>query len=132
MRTGISFTVSREDRSRLEAVISHPSSPQRGHCQSNLTPAQQSCIWVRSDRQLSPFSKRHIAALPEVRSAGEMAIEIEVVVDGSVNGDKFLKRGIASETLHGSLSSSERLKGIFSSVVQPPRRLLAVGCDGAW
>jgi len=29
MRTGISFTVSREDRSRLEAIISHPSSRQK-------------------------------------------------------------------------------------------------------
>jgi transposase len=29
MRTGISFTVSADDRARLEAVISHPSSPQK-------------------------------------------------------------------------------------------------------
>ncbi|MFP6729462.1 MAG: IS630 family transposase, partial [Alphaproteobacteria bacterium] len=29
MRTGISFTVSAEDRSRLEAVIFHRSSPQQ-------------------------------------------------------------------------------------------------------
>ncbi|WP_373502160.1 helix-turn-helix domain-containing protein, partial [Aestuariivirga sp.] len=29
MRTGISFTVSRDDRCRLEAVISHPSSRQK-------------------------------------------------------------------------------------------------------
>lgn len=29
MRTGISFTVSIDDRSRLEAVISHRSSPQK-------------------------------------------------------------------------------------------------------
>jgi len=29
MRTGISFTVSAEDRTRLEAVIFHPSSPQK-------------------------------------------------------------------------------------------------------
>ncbi|WP_396627767.1 helix-turn-helix domain-containing protein [Mameliella alba] len=29
MRTGISFSVSSRDRSRLEAVFSHPSSPQK-------------------------------------------------------------------------------------------------------
>jgi len=29
MRTGISFTVSADDRSRLEAIILHPSSPQK-------------------------------------------------------------------------------------------------------
>ena len=29
LRTGISFTVSAEDRTRLEAVIFHPSSPQK-------------------------------------------------------------------------------------------------------
>ena len=62
----------------------------RWHCQSNLTPAQQSCIWVRSDRQLSPFSKRRIAALPEVGPTGEMTIEVEMVVDGGVDGDKLL------------------------------------------
>ena len=61
-----------------------------GHCQSNLNPAQQSCIWVRSVRQLSPFSKRRIAALPEVGPTGEMTIEVEVVVDGGVDGDKLL------------------------------------------
>lgn len=62
----------------------------RGHCQSNLTPAQQSHIWVKSDCQLSPFSKRRIAALPEVGPTGEMTIEVEVVVDGGVDGDKLL------------------------------------------
>jgi hypothetical protein len=29
MRTGILFTASSEDRSRLETIISHPSSPQK-------------------------------------------------------------------------------------------------------
>jgi hypothetical protein len=29
MRTGISFTVSSDDRSQLEAIISHPYSPQK-------------------------------------------------------------------------------------------------------
>lgn len=54
-----------------------------------------------------------------------MAIEVEVNMDGSVNGNEFLKRGIASETLLGSVSSSERLMGIFRPVVQPSRRILA-------
>lgn len=87
---------------------------------------------MRSDCQLSPFSKRHIAALPEVGPTGEMTIEVETVVDGSVNGDKSLKRGIASATLDGSLSSSERLMGIFRPVFQPSRGVLAVGYDDAW
>ena len=55
-----------------------------------------------------------------------MAIEVEVIMDGCVNGDKFLKRDIASETLHGSLSSSERLMGIFRPVVQPSRGAPAI------
>ena len=45
---------------------------------------------MRSDRQLSPFSKRRIAALPEVGPTGEMTIEVEMVVDGGVDGDKLL------------------------------------------
>jgi len=119
-----------------------------GHCQSNLTPPRQSCIRGSSDRQLSPFSKRRIAALPEVGPTGEMAIKVELIMDGSMNGGELLKRGTASETLHGSLSSSERLMGIFRPVVQPSRGVLAashaearecraagtqaVGDDGAW
>ena len=74
---------------------------------------------------MSPFSKRRIAALAELGPAGEMAIEVEVITDDSVNGDEFLKHGIASETLYGSLSPSERLMGIFRPVVQPSRRDLA-------
>jgi len=118
------------------------------HCQSNLTPAWQRHIWVRSDRQLSPFSKRRVAVLPEVGPTSKMAIEVEMVVNGGVHGNEFLKRGIASETLHGSLSSSERLMGVFGTIVQPARCVVAasnievreccavgtkaVGNDGAW
>ncbi|GJL89843.1 MAG: hypothetical protein DHS20C03_35520 [Minwuia thermotolerans] len=82
---------------------------------------------MRSDRHLSPFSKRRIAALPEVGPIGEMAIEVELVVNGGVNGDEFLKRSVASEPLHGSFPLSERLMGIFRPVVQPPGGVLATG-----
>ncbi|MDF1806802.1 MAG: hypothetical protein P1U60_10530 [Hyphomonas sp.] len=75
---------------------------------------------------MSPFSKRRIAALPEVGPAGEMTTEVEMVVDGGVDGNEFLKRGIASETLHGSLSSSERLMGVLGPILQPSRGILAV------
>jgi len=80
---------------------------------------------VRSDRQLSPLSKRCIAALAEVGPTGEMAIEVEVIMDGSVNGDEFPKRGTSSKTLHGSLSSSERLMGILNAVIRPFPSVLA-------
>lgn len=94
-----------------------------GHCQSNLAQARQSHIWQRSDRQLSPFSMRHITAQPEVDPTDEMAIAVGLIMDRSVNGDQLLKRDIASETLHGSLSSSEWLVGIFRPVVQIAERV---------
>ena len=72
---------------------------------------------MRSDRQLSPFSKHRVAALTEVSPTDEMAVEVEVVVDGGVGGNEFLERGIASEKLHGTLSSSERLMGILGPIV---------------
>ena len=66
MRTGIFFTVSGEDRSRLEAIISHPSSPQRHvwRCRIVLLSAEgagtssimsgtaksKTCVWRRQER----------------------------------------------------------------------------------
>ena len=65
------------------------------------------------------------APLPEVGPTGQMTIEVDVVVDGSANGNEYPKRDTASEMLHGSLSSSERLMGIFRPVVQPSRSVMA-------
>ena len=45
MRTGIFFTVSGEDRSRLEAIISHPSSPQRHVWRCRIVLAQRRRCW---------------------------------------------------------------------------------------
>ena len=43
-----------------------------------------------------------------------MTIEVEMVVDGGVVGDKLLQRRRSSESLHESFPSSERLMGIFA------------------
>ena len=66
MRTGISFTVSADDRSRLVAVIFHPSSPQMHvwHCRIVLlsadgygtaaimaaTAKSKTCVWRGQER----------------------------------------------------------------------------------
>lgn len=71
-----------------------------------------------------------------------------MIVDGGMGGDELLQRGRASESLHGSLLSSERLMGVLGTIVQPPLGVLAsrdaeirkrrsvgaeaVGDDGAW
>jgi len=54
-----------------------------------------------------------------------MAIEVEVIMDGSVNGNEFLKLGTPSDALHRSLSSSKRLMGIPSQTFPPTRGVQA-------
>ena len=48
-----------------------------------------------------------------------MALDIEVIIDGREDREKTLSRRSRFETLLFSLSSSNRLVGIFGSVVQP-------------
>lgn len=56
-----------------------------------------------------------------------MAFLIEVVVDRTVHGSELLECLHPPKSLHRSLSSSERLVGVFSPVVEPAARLLTTG-----
>ena len=56
-----------------------------------------------------------------------MALLVEVVVDGGVDGCELLQGPHPAEPQHRPLSSSERLVAIFGSVVGPAAYLLAVG-----
>ena len=58
-------------------------------------------------------------------SAIEMAVVIEMVIDRGMNGDEFLQRLDVPEVGHRALSSSKRLMGVFSSIVEPSAGFLA-------
>ncbi len=49
-----------------------------------------------------------------------MAVLIEVIVNRGVGGGEFLQGLYISELRHRSFSSSERLVGILSPIVEPP------------
>lgn len=88
-----------------------------------------------SGHNLAPIRERCIATLFEVLSSTELAVEIEVIVDDRVRGGEFLQGSRASELLHGSLPSPERLMGVLGPVVQPSCGALpaaeAQNCQGS-
>ena len=53
-----------------------------------------------------------------------MALNVEIVVDGGVDREKALSRSGGLEALHFSLPSSDRLVGIFCSIVLPQPLLM--------
>ena len=56
-----------------------------------------------------------------------MALLVEMVVDGGMNGGEFLQTSHAAEPLHGPFSSSKRQVRILRPIVQPAARFLLVG-----
>ena len=80
-----------------------------------------------SDRQLTPFGQGGGTVLLEDIAAVEVLILVEVVVYRGVDRSEFLKCGRTSEFRHRTLSSPERLVGIFGPVVEPTAALLRCG-----
>ena len=74
--------------------------------------------------ELTPFSERGSAVQFEDVAAVEMAVLVEVIVDRGVGGGKLLESLHVPELRHRSFSSSERLVGILSPIVEPPTALL--------
>jgi hypothetical protein len=68
---------------------------------------------------LTPFSERGRAVLFEVIAAVEVAILVEVIVDGGMDGGEFLPGLYISELRHRCFSSPERLVGILGPIVEP-------------
>ena len=56
-----------------------------------------------------------------------MSSQIEVVVDGRMNGDEFLQASHPPETEHGVFSSPKRQMRILRPIVQPAAGLLQTG-----
>ena len=55
-----------------------------------------------------------------------MALQIEMVADGGMNGGEFLQTSHAAEPLHGPFSSSEWQMRILRPIVQPATSFLPV------
>ena len=60
-------------------------------------------------------------------AAVAVAIMVEMVVDRSMGGGKFLQGLSISERRHGALSPPEWLRGIFRSIVEPAPTFLIGG-----
>lgn len=59
-------------------------------------------------------------------AAGEMAVEIEMVVDRGVDSSEFLQGFDVPEIRHRTLSSPKRLVRVFGPVIEPPFTCLAL------
>ena len=53
-----------------------------------------------------------------------MTLDVEVVVDGGVDGEKALRGSGRLEALHFSFSSSDRLMRVLGSIVLPQALLM--------
>ncbi len=73
---------------------------------------------------MTPFSERGSAVLLEDVAAVEVTVLIEVVVDRGMGGGKLLEGLHVPELRHLSFSSSERLVGILSPIIEPLAALL--------
>ena len=74
--------------------------------------------------ELTPFCECGGAVLLEDIAAVKVAVIVEVIVDRGMGGGKLLEGFHAPELRHRSFSSSERLVGILSPIVEPPTTLL--------
>ena len=68
---------------------------------------------------MTPFGQRSVSVLFEDVSAVEMALVVEVIVDGGVDESEFLQGLDVSEPRNRLFSSSEGLMGVFGSIVEP-------------
>ena len=99
------------------------------HCQTNVNGPAKGASRMRSRlsrRELTPLGQDGRAVLFEDIAAVEVAVVVEVVVDGCVSGGKLMERLHVPELRHRSFSSSERLVGILSPVVEPATALLTL------
>lgn len=62
-----------------------------------------------------------------------MSYQVELNVDGRVNGGKFLQTSYTPKSLHGQFSSPKRRVSILASAVQPAACYLFAGvADGLY
>jgi hypothetical protein len=73
---------------------------------------------------LTPSRECGSAVLLEDFAAVQVAVLVEVIVDRGMGSGKLLEGFHVPELRHSSFSSSERLVGILSPIVEPPTTLL--------
>jgi hypothetical protein len=98
--------------------------PFRWHCQTNLGGAAKGAGLRRSGCKLTPLGQGGSAVLLEDIAAVEVTVVVEVVVERGMGSGKLLESLHVPELRHRSFSSSERLVGILSPIVEPPTALL--------
>jgi hypothetical protein len=95
-----------------------------GHCQTNLNGPAKGACQRRSGRQLTPLGQGGRTVLFEDIAALEVTVLVEVIVDRGMGSGKLLEGFHVPKLRHRSFSSSERLVGILSPIVEPPTALL--------
>ena len=99
------------------------------HCQSGIVRvigrelADLSSSRLSRD-ELTPFRECGSAVLFEDVAGVEVAVKVEVIVDRGMGSSELLESFHVPEPRHRSFSSSERLVGIFSPIIEPPTALL--------
>ena len=78
-----------------------------GCCQTKANRSLLTAARLRSGGKLPPFGQRGLPVLLEPVAGIEVSVEIEVVVDGRVDGGEFLKTSHLPEAEHRPLSSSQ-------------------------
>ena len=79
-------------------------------CQTNANRSLFAADCTASGRtECPPLGESGSAGSLEVRTAGETALMVEVIVDRGMDGDEFLQTSHLPETKHRTLASSERL-----------------------
>ena len=93
-------------------------------CQTNLNGPAKGAGLMRSSRELTPLGQGGRTVLSEDVARVEVTVVVEVIVDRGVGGGELLESFHVPKLPHRSFSSSERLVGILSSIVEPPTALL--------
>jgi len=76
--------------------------------------------------KVTPFKKSGVSEIFESGSAFDISLMIEVIVDGGVDRDEFLRTSYLSKPEHGARSSPKWQVRVFGSVVCPPRSFLTL------
>src|SRR5665811_1942529 len=80
-----------------------------------------------ASRQRTPFCEGGVASSAKNSSAGEVAVQVEMIVHGGMNSDEPLEGRGTPEPQHGPFSSSERQVRVLGAIVQPSSRDLLPG-----
>jgi len=76
--------------------------------------------------KLPPFGQRDLPVLLEPVAVVEVSFEIEVIVDGGMDGGELLQTSHSSKPKHGPFSSSKGQVAVLGPIIEPPPDILFV------